>query len=144
GGAVLDLALRNGGNGTVFQRGQGGPLGGSALPGSCKVVVVVGDVWAGPEGRNITSAPVFLEWQSQNDVFEKMAIFDSAGRGYNVSGVAEPEQVSGVRVSADFFPVLGVAPRGGRNFSIEEEQPGRDHVVIFSDGLWPSPYRPTP
>ncbi|HMG32502.1 MAG TPA: ABC transporter permease [Blastocatellia bacterium] len=142
--ALLTLALGIGANATIFSVVNAVLLRGLPYPDSDRLVLVWRMYGPAPEGRNITSAPVFLEWQSQNDVFEKMAIFDSAGRGYNVSGVAEPEQVSGVRVSADFFPVLGVAPRVGRNFSIEEEQPGRDHVVILSDGLWRSQYGADP
>src|SRR5262249_27164196 len=142
--ALLTLALGIGANATIFSVVNAVLLRGLPYPDSDRLVLVWRMYGPAPQGRHITSAPDFLEWQSQNDVFEKMAIFDSAGRGYNVSGVAEPEQVSGVRVSADFFPVLGVAPRVGRNFSIEEEQPGRDHVVILSDGLWRSQYGADP
>ncbi len=39
-------------------------------------------------------------------------------------------------VTANFFSVLGVAPAHGRNFLPEEEQSGRNHVAILSDGLW--------
>src|SRR5262249_54615691 len=67
-----------------------------------------------------------------------MAIFDSAGRGYNLSGGGEPEQVSGLRVSADFFSVLGGQPRVGRGFAPEEEQPGAARGVVLRGGLWGS------
>src|SRR6185436_18898602 len=68
--------------------------------------------------------------------FEELALFDSAGRGYNLTGGAEPEQVSGVRVTASFFRVLGVPPLLGRTFVEEEEEPARDKVVVLSHGLW--------
>ena len=45
------------------------------------------------------SYPNYLDWQRENDVFERMSLFDSAGKGYNLSGGSEPERVSGVRVS---------------------------------------------
>jgi putative ABC transport system permease protein len=44
--------------------------------------------------------------------------------------------VAALRVTANFFSVLGVAPAHGRNFLPEEEQPGRNHVAVLSDGLW--------
>ena len=49
-------------------------------------------------------AQFFWDFERQSHSFEAMAIFDSAGRGYNLSAVgARPhgEQVSGLRVSAD-------------------------------------------
>ena len=60
-----------------------------------------------PNSWSIVSAPNYLDWQRQNDVFASMALFDSAGKGYDLSGGAEPERVSGVRVSTSFFDVLG-------------------------------------
>ena len=52
----------------------------------------------------------------------------------------EPEQVSGLRVSSTFFPVLGVHPFLGRNFLPEEEELGKARVVILSYGLWKRRY----
>ena len=72
-----------------------------------------------------------------------MAIFDSAGRGYNLSATGdtqEAEQVSGLRVSAGFFSVLGVKPLLGRTFLPEEETLGKDHEVVLSYGLWKRRY----
>ena len=69
-----------------------------------------------------------------------MALFDSAGRGYNLTGEASPSRCSGVRVTASFFDVLGVAPLLGRTFRPEEEMPGSDRVVVLSHGLWTRRY----
>src|SRR5687767_15832664 len=52
------------------------------------------------------------------------------------TGSGEPERVAALGVTANFFSVLGVAPAHGRNFLPEEEQSGRNHVAILSDGLW--------
>src|SRR5208283_5129389 len=87
--------------------------------------------------------PNFWDFKHQSHSFKGMAIFDSAGRGYNLSlsGTKhEPEQVSGLRVSADFFPLLGVKPLIGRTFLPEEETLGKDHEVILSYGLWKRRY----
>ena len=62
----------------------------------------------------------------------------------NLSGSGEPERVSGVRVAASFFDVLGVKPRFGRTFLPEEETPGKHQVVVMSDGLWRSRYNGDP
>ena len=54
----------------------------------------------------------------------------------NLVVAGEPQRVTTVLVSADFFPTLGVQPRLGRNFTSEEDQPGKNREVVLSDGLW--------
>jgi putative ABC transport system permease protein len=51
-----------------------------------------------------------------------------------------PERVSGQRVSASFFSVLGVRPALGRDFTAAEDAPGANSVVILSHGLWARRY----
>jgi putative ABC transport system permease protein len=90
-----------------------------------------------PQRMGIASAPNFLDWQRQNDVFEHMALLDSGGGGYSLTGDGQqPLRVSGVRVTAEFFDTLDVRPFLGRGFLAEEEPAGRDHEVILSYGLW--------
>src|SRR5262249_37867333 len=55
---------------------------------------------------------------------------------FNLSGNGEPERVTGVRVSTEYFDVLGVQAMLGRTFLPGEDQPGRDRVVVLSNGLW--------
>jgi putative ABC transport system permease protein len=47
-----------------------------------------------------------------------------------------PERVSGGRVSWTYFQTLGVKPEIGRDFTREEDAPGKNQVVILSHGLW--------
>src|SRR5262249_6691768 len=54
----------------------------------------------------------------------------------DLSDGGDPERVGGVEVTANLLPLLGVQPLLGRNISAEEEQPGRDQVVIISHALW--------
>lgn len=82
-----------------------------------------------------TPAPAnFADWRDQNGVFESMAAI--ATQTFNLTGVGEPEKLEGQRVSASFFPLLGVEPSLGRLFTDEEDQPGAGRVVIMSHGLW--------
>ena len=97
------------------------------------------------EATNILSAPDFHDWQRGTDAFESMAIFDSGGEGYNLSeNGSEPERISGLRVSSQFFQVLGVKPLLGRGFLPEEEIAGRDHEVVLSYSLWTRRYKQDP
>ena len=142
--AVLTLALGIGANTTMFGVVNATLLKPLPFPDSEKLVMV----WQGqvkdPKNLNIVSLPNYRDWLDQNRVFEDIALFDSAGKGYNLSGGSEPEQVSGVRVTASFFPVLGVAPLMGRTFLPEEEIAGRDREVVLSHGLWSRRYGADP
>jgi predicted permease len=63
---------------------------------------------------------------------------------FNLTGVSDPELLEGVRVTAGFFPALGVAPALGRTFTVEEDQSGRERVVMLSYRLWRSRFGADP
>ena len=52
----------------------------------------------------------------------------------SLTGVPDPERLTGALVSADLFSTLGVHPIEGRTFSVEDENPSR-HVAIISTRL---------
>lgn len=76
----------------------------------------------------------FLEWQRQNTVFSDLAVYRTVS--YNITGDGNPERLLAGRVSAGLFKTLGGKPIIGREFSAEEDQPGRDKVVLISESLW--------
>jgi putative ABC transport system permease protein len=92
--------------------------------------------------RFSVSAANYLDWQGQNHVFDKMAIY--AYCRFDLTGGDKPEQVDASGVSSGFFATLGVKPMLGRLFSPEEDQPGRSHVVILSHKLWQEHFGATP
>ncbi len=142
--AVITLALGIGANTTIFSVINSLLLKPLPFPEAERLVLLWESQVNDPESWNIVSAPNFEDWQRQNDVFASIAMFDSAGNGYNLAGGGEPERVSGVRVSSSFFEVLGVKPRIGRTFLPDEETPGKHQVVVISDGLWHSRYAADP
>jgi predicted permease len=76
----------------------------------------------------------FLEWRKRWTAAEQISLID--GRTFNLTSGGEPERVNAARVSANLFPMLGVQPELGRGFLEEEDHPGRDQVVLLSDGIW--------
>src|SRR5205814_6049024 len=80
------------------------------------------------------SAADFVDWRDQNHVFEQFAALQS--QDFNLTSEAEPERIGGVRVSASFFPLLGVNTTLGRTFLPEEDQADAGKVVVISNGLW--------
>ena len=84
--------------------------------------------------KNWISQPELLDLQEQNQTFESIAAYESGG--VNLTTNADPVRVNSASVNASLFSVLGVQPIYGRTFLEEEDQPGRDKVVLVSDGLW--------
>jgi predicted permease len=59
------------------------------------------------------------------------------GVGDNLmSGRGEPERLSGVPVSDNFFDILGVTPELGRTFTAQESTWHGPKAVLLSHGLW--------
>jgi putative ABC transport system permease protein len=77
----------------------------------------------------------FNDLRQQSGSFSEIA---AASPLFNfvLSGGAEPEQIQGQYVSANLFPMLGVAPQQGRVFLPEEDHPNGAPAIIISDGLW--------
>jgi putative ABC transport system permease protein len=80
------------------------------------------------------SYPNYIDYKEQNQTFEDMAAFND--RIFNLTGAGDPVRVVGVWASASLFSVLGVEPALGRSFTEGEEEPGKDLVVVLSNGLW--------
>jgi putative ABC transport system permease protein len=83
----------------------------------------------------------FADWRRLNRSFSGLAAYSGAGRDPVVSnltltGIGEPERVTGVSVTGHFFSVLGVQAAAGRTFDADEEFRGRDDVVVLSQGFW--------
>jgi len=84
--------------------------------------------------RGIVSPANYLDWKDQNQCFEQTAGWRFLY--FNLTGKDEPERVQGLIVSASFFPLLGINAARGRTFLPEEDQPGRNKVVVLSHRLW--------
>jgi len=80
------------------------------------------------------SAPDYADLRDQNHVLKRMAAFFP--QPLSLTGQGDPEQLYGMLVTPSLFPLLGVRADRGRVFLAEEEDPGRDHVVLVSHALW--------
>ncbi|HLL74582.1 MAG TPA: ABC transporter permease [Pyrinomonadaceae bacterium] len=84
--------------------------------------------------RDTPAVANYIDWRDQNQVFEGMAAI--ADQSFNLTGVGEPERLTGRLVSASLFPLLGVEPQLGRAFLPQEDAPGANKVVVIGHGLW--------
>lgn len=132
--AVLTLALGIGANTAIFSVVNAILLRPLPFADPGRIMVV----WHKPPQkifpgvqRFVVSPANYLDWRSQNHVFDQMAAIGF--RSLNLAGMGQPESVAGVAVSADFFSVLGVRPSSGRTFIAADDQSGHGNVVVVSD-----------
>jgi putative ABC transport system permease protein len=89
--------------------------------------------------RGVSYSPAvpanYLAWRDRVPALEESAAWRFVY--LTLSGQGErPLRVQGLVIAPSFFPLLGVAPVVGRPFSPDEARPGRDRVVILSNGFW--------
>ena len=137
--AVITLALGIAVNSTMFSLVSGFLL--QRPPGrDPEHVIVISSV--NPDASfHADASPVspsnFVAWREANHVFADVAA-DDEYRTVSLTGEgrAENEALRADAVSPNYFSVLDVSPHLGRSFSVGEDQPGRDHVVVLSHDLW--------
>jgi predicted permease len=134
---VLSLALGIGANTAIFSVVNGLLLRPLQYPESERIV----DVWHTPPQQSFpgldkfsVSPANYLDWKSQSSVFEQMAVYGYAGMSLSTSD--DPLPLISATVSSDFFSVLRSNAIQGRTFTPDDEQPGRNQVVVISQGLW--------
>jgi putative ABC transport system permease protein len=130
--AVMTLALGIGANAAMFAIANTVLLQPLPFQDSAQLV----SVWTTDKKgeRMATAVPDFRLLREQNRTLEGLAGFYR--RPVNITGNQEPERARVLFVSPDFFTVLRIQPAIGRAFSAKEEEPGSNHVVILSDGMW--------
>lgn len=76
----------------------------------------------------------FLDWRDRSRSLSEFAVVEPWS--YELTGNGEPIYLRASRVSAAFFPLLGIQPLHGRLFLPEEYELGNTSVVLLSHALW--------
>ena len=76
----------------------------------------------------------FLDYQQRNQSFAQMAAYRNMS--FALGSTGQPERVDGRIVSANYFALLGVAPRLGRSFAPEDGRAGAARLVLLSHQYW--------
>jgi predicted permease len=84
------------------------------------------------------AASDYLDLARETAGFAQLATFRQWGYTLSPAG-RSPVNLNALRVSASFFPTLGLKPHLGRWFTPEEDVPG-NHVVILSYDTWQAQY----
>ncbi len=92
----------------------------------------------GDMSAKTTQVDHFLDMREKNQSFTDMAAYMAFyGVGdAKLIGDGEPERLTSVPVSQNFFALLGIEPKIGREFSAEECKWNGPKAVMLSDGIW--------
>ncbi len=82
------------------------------------------------------SFPDYLDYRDQNASFESLAALIGFTLPVTITGVEEPERLTGILVTGNLFPTLGASAHLGRTFSPEEAAPGGSPSLVLSYGYW--------
>jgi predicted permease len=129
--AVLTLALGIGANTAMFTVVYAALLSPLPYPNPEQLVLL----WSKINGhRNPVSAGDYLDWRRQNRVFQDIVAWTGGSFSLSVSG--HPEAVQARITSPGFFHMQGIPLFLGRDFLPEEDQAGKDRVLIMTHRLW--------
>src|SRR6202047_495136 len=132
--AILTLALAIGANTAIFSAIDAVLLHPLPYPDPDRLGLVQ-ETLPGYSLHDIRpTAADYAEFRRQATCFTQIAAV--TGTVATLTGDGQPEDVPALRISASAFPMLGVVPILGGLFTSDDEQHGRDHVVILAEGLW--------
>src|SRR5688572_25215553 len=135
--AVATLAIGIGATTAVFSVVDGVLLKPLPYPEPHELVAVWHDAPGAPGSTAVASdlrmsPSMLVTYQDESRVFEKIGGWGASL--VNVTGVAEPEQVTAVTVTSETLEALGIAPLLGRWIGLEDET--GPPVAMLSYGYW--------
>jgi putative ABC transport system permease protein len=137
--ATLTLALGIGATTTLFSVVKRALL--TPLPyGNADGIAVVWSAWKGFD-QTWLSYDEWEGWKARIPAFADIGLYSDGA--ITLDG-DQPERVRSTSAHANIFPILGVRPALGRNFSADEDRPGGPAVAILSHDLWQRRYASDP
>ena len=129
--AVLTLALGIGATTAIFSAVQAVVLRPLPVPEPERLFAIY-ETWKDRNGN--VSGGNFTDAVAANTMFSEMTAIQYSS--FNLSDAGGAERVIGARATASFWRLFDVAPEIGRVFVADEDQPGREDVVVLSHRLW--------
>ena len=130
--AVLTLALGIGANTAIFSLINDLFLRGLPFKEPSRVV----HLYNGDKGRELAdaqiSAPRYQLYRNSETIFDGFAAENSFA--FTLTGLGDPVQIFGGRLTSNYFDVLGVRPILGRNFRPDEEESA--DVALVTKNFW--------
>ena len=131
---VLTLALGIGANTALFSIINALLLRPLPLPQPEQVV----QVWeVSRQSGNLkfpVALPNMVDWRAQSSSFAHIAAYSSTG--LNLTADDQPEHISVLSVTTDYFKVIGVTPALGRDLREEDGLTNAPRTAVLSHGFW--------
>jgi putative ABC transport system permease protein len=131
---IITLALGIGANTAIFSVVYSVLLKPLPFHRPDRIVVLWGEDRAQGDSRNQVSHTDIADYRAQQTTFDSITTFTKWTP--LLSGTGEPVRINAAWVGDDFFNVIGTQPFLGRAFLPEEQQDGKDQVVVLSYELW--------
>jgi len=138
--AVLTLALGIGANTAIFSVVNAVLLRPLPYPEPGQLVQL--DTAQSGKASTLIGSATFVEAKAQSQSLARIAAY--SGGDMTLTGAGPAERLVAGAVTADFFPLLGVQPALGRNFTRDEDTPNGPKAVILGHGLWQSRFGGNP
>ena len=129
--AVATLALGIGATTAIFSAVHAVVLKPLPFPEPRQVFAVY-ESWRG--GRGNVSAGNYVDAIAAASSFSGTTAIQYSS--FNVGDGVDAERVIGARATPGFFTVFPMPPALGRVYTADEDQPGREQVVVLSHRLW--------
>ena len=145
--AVLTLALGIGANTAIFSVVNGVLLHRMSYGDPDRLNIIWNDYGSQGQSLPAVSPPDFQDYRQRNRLMSFATAGGTAGGTLlftNPDGSNHPEQFDMATVTTDFFPLFGIQPILGRNFSAEEGAVNGPKVVIVSYFLWQRSFHADP
>jgi putative ABC transport system permease protein len=130
--AILTLALGVGGTTAIFSAVNAVVLRPIPVAEPHRLVYVF-STWRELD-RGAVSPGNFTAWRERNTAFASMGAIKWTS--LNLSEGETPQRIVVARVTGEYFKVFGVSPAIGRGITTNDDEPGRENVVVMSHRLW--------
>ena len=141
--AAALLALGIGANTAIFSVVSAVLLRPLPFPQPDRVVLLWEDLTAvGGPARVEASPGDYVAWSERNRSFAGVAGY--ALDKYNLTGVGDPDKLTGARTSGNLFAVLGTQPLVGRILTSDDDRADAPAVVVLDERAWRSRFAADP
>ena len=131
---LITLAIGIGANTAIFSVIDGVLLKPLPYPHP-EQLVSISNIAHGANLEDLQNAPSsYFIYHDQNRTLEDIGLYDHTT--VNLTGEAQPEQVSSLVVTSGTLPILGIKPMLGRWFSLVDDSPGSPQTVMLTYGYW--------
>ena len=134
--ALITIGLGVGANSAIFNVIRGVLLRPLPFADPDRLIAVYEDNRPEQSLRSQLAAADYVDYRREQSTLTDLGAVGYASLSYQGDG--DPVALRGLRFSANVFTILGVQPLLGRTFLPNEDEPGRNGVLVLSYATWQS------